>query len=187
MSFGFPNHVHCIEEAIARATHHKKAVTFFAAANNDGFNSREMFPANLGGPVLSIRGTNMHGGFEQKFNPPKSSPGPVFGTLGKDVYSDWAGQENPHLMSGSSVATAIAVGIAAILIEYATRSGEFDPTELQLMRTRRGVLELFSEIGIPEHDRDEHYYVAPFDLFNWSEKDRLARIRTAISRHPENW
>lgn len=186
MSFGFPSHVQSIQNAISRANIHKKSVTFFAAANNDGINSREMFPANIGGSVLSIRGTNVHGSFEQKFNPPKSSSEAVFGTLGLNVSSDWTGQAEARSMSGSSVATAVAVGIASLLVEYAIRSGDFDFEELQLMRTRRGIFELFMEIGVCGHGGDDHYYVAPFEFFRESDKYRLARIRKAISKHPEH-
>lgn len=182
MSFGFPNHVQSIQDAMSRATGHKKAITFFAAANNQGSNDDEMFPANIGDPVLSIRGTDADGGFVRKFSPERSSDERVFGTLGKDVCSDWIGPQYSYSMSGSSVATAIAVGVAAMLLEYATRSNHFTQEELRLMQTRRGVFELFTEIGVL--GGDERYYIAPFKLFDMDDEDRLAKMRSAIRRHP---
>lgn len=149
LSFGFPRHVQGIRDAIADVVHNKRgAITFFAAANNDGFNSREMFPANLGESVISVRGTNRAGGFESKYNPPTTSDEPVFGTLGVDVLSDWPGLETGKLMSGCSVATPIAVAIAVMLLEYAAaRPRDFEPGDLKLMRTRRGVFEMFKGLS----------------------------------------
>lgn len=149
LSFGFPKHVQGIREAIADAVYIKRgAITFFAAANNDGFNSREMFPANMGESVISVRGTNRAGSFEPKYNPPASSDEPVFGTLGVDVLSDWPGVEAGKPMSGCSVATPIAVAIAVMLLAYAAaRPREFEPDDLKLMRTRRGVFEMFKGLS----------------------------------------
>ncbi|KAK0672560.1 peptidase S8/S53 domain-containing protein [Cercophora samala] len=180
-------HIQEIKAAIAEAVYIKRgAITFFAAANNDGFNSREMFPANLGESVISVRGTNRAGGFEHKYNPPTSSDEPVFGTLGVDVVSDWPGLEVGKAMSGCSVATPIAVVIAVMLLEYAAaRPREFEPEDLKLMRTRRGVFEIFKEIGI--HAGDRRYYVAPFSLFKLSEDVRVAKMKAALGRHPEKW
>ncbi|KAK3299686.1 uncharacterized protein B0H64DRAFT_337797 [Chaetomium fimeti] len=187
LSFGFPRHIQGIREAIADAVYAKRgAITFFAAANNDGFNRREMFPANLGESVISVRGTNRTGSFEPKYNPPTSSDEPVFGTLGVDVLSDWPGFETGKLMSGCSVATPIAVAIAVMLLEYAVaRPREFDPDDLKLIRTRRGVFEMFKEISV--HAGDHRHYVAPFNLFRLSEDVRLAKMKTALGRHPERW
>lgn len=187
MSFGFSRHVPKIRDAIADAVYHKKgAITFFAAAANDGFNSREMFPANLGESVISVRGTSRSGAFESEFNPPTSSPEAVFGTLGKDVYSDWIGAEGRRAMSGCSVATPVAAGIASMLFEYATsHPGEFRDQDLRLMLTRRGIYELFKEIGV--HAGDGRYYVSPFELFSIKEDIRIAKIKAAIGRHPECW
>ncbi|KAK3382918.1 hypothetical protein B0T24DRAFT_645438 [Lasiosphaeria ovina] len=187
LSFGFPRHIKGIWEAIADAVHMKRgAITFFAAANNDGFNSREMFPANLGESVISVRGTDRAGSFDPRYNPPTSSDEPVFGTLGVDVLSDWPRVEDGKHMSGCSVATPIAVAIAVMLLEYAAaRPHEFELGDLRLMRTRRGVFEMFKEIGI--HAGDRRYYVAPFNFFKLSEDIRLAKMKAALGRHPERW
>jgi hypothetical protein len=187
MSFGFPRHVEKIRESIDDAVHRKRGtITFFAAASNDGFNSREMFPANLGGAVIPIRGTNRSGAFEPEFNPPRSSEEPVFGTLGKDVVSDWIGSEPQRSQSGCSVATPIAVGLATMMLDYATsHQDEFSERELRLMKTRRGVFELFKEIGV--HAGDGRYYASPFQLFTLTETERVSRLKTAIMRHPEHW
>ncbi|UQC76374.1 uncharacterized protein CLUP02_17887 [Colletotrichum lupini] len=150
LSFGFPHHVKGIRDAINDAVHHKDgAITILAAANNDGFNSWEMFPANLGDKVISIRGTNEDGAFDPRFNPPMSSSESVFGTLGVDVHSDWIGHELSRSMSGCSVATPIALSIAVMVLKYASnRTDHFSPQDLRLLKTRRGIFELFKGISM---------------------------------------
>ncbi|KAK1447343.1 hypothetical protein CMEL01_09182 [Colletotrichum melonis] len=185
LSFGFPHHVKGIRDAINDAVHHKDgAITILAAANNDGFNSWEMFPANLGDKVISIRGTNEDGAFDPRFNPPMSSSESVFGTLGVDVHSDWIGHELSRSMSGCSVATPIALSIAVMVLKYASnRTDHFSPQDLRLLKTRRGIFELFKEISIPAGN--ERHYLSPFELFKLREDVRLARLKSALGRHPE--
>ncbi|KAM3425939.1 hypothetical protein NHJ13734_009786 [Beauveria thailandica] len=118
MSFGLAKHVAEIRDAIRDATHHKRGrITFFAAAANDGLNRREMFPANFGDPVISVHGTNRSGAFEPDFNPPTSASGPAFGTLAKDVYLDWIGEEAQH--EGS-----LSAGAQMLLVIGAKMSGK---------------------------------------------------------------
>ncbi|KAJ5208734.1 subtilisin-like protein [Penicillium cf. viridicatum] len=93
MSFGFADEQPCISDAIREAIYERKdSILFFAAASNYGANDREMFPAGHDS-VISIRGTNANGDFED-FNPPKSQDEvAVFGTLGLDVSSAWANSD----------------------------------------------------------------------------------------------
>ncbi|KAK3345893.1 hypothetical protein B0T25DRAFT_571045 [Lasiosphaeria hispida] len=206
LSFGFSYPVEAIRDAIADAVYSKGgAITFFAASNNEGFNSNEMFPASLGAPVISVRGTNRNGAFDSTYNPALSSDESVFGTLGVDVVSDWPGVNVGRSMSGCSVATPIAATIAAMLLEYAVASPkDFNSEDLRLMRTRRGVFEMFkgittnsestsnlvcyltgnlTEIGV--HAGDRRYYVAPFSFFKLSGAVQTARLIAALGRHPE--
>lgn len=59
MSFGFPYIVPEIENAVddvnrERKNNGKTEIVFFAAANNDGPNAKELFPASLM-TVISVR------------------------------------------------------------------------------------------------------------------------------------
>lgn len=151
MSLGFPRFSKKIKAAISDAQRHNEHITFFAAANNEGLNQSEMYPAKLGEAqaVIPIRGTYCDGSFHPQFNPPLSSTTPVFGTLGYNVHSDWPGMQHPQPMSGCSVATPIAVALAVMLIDYASsRPDHFRPDDLSLMRTRRGVFEIFRGMRI---------------------------------------
>lgn len=72
MSFEYIHDQQSISKAIRRAVNDRnESILFFAAAANSGANEMEMFPARHE-CVISIRGTNSNGGF-QDFNPPRSS------------------------------------------------------------------------------------------------------------------
>ncbi|KAI3325795.1 hypothetical protein HD806DRAFT_491247 [Xylariaceae sp. AK1471] len=128
MSFGFDDEQYVdgkpvISNAISDAlTGRDQRILFFAAAANDGGNRKEMFPARNRN-VFSIRGTDEYG-WVQGFNPPPDYNGETcFMTLGKDVpgaslsTSEHGGGE--VCQSGTSVATPIAAGIAAMVLGYA--------------------------------------------------------------------
>ncbi|CAG8895631.1 unnamed protein product [Penicillium egyptiacum] len=76
-----------------------------------------MFPARHPS-VISVRGTDTNGFFKE-FNPPKGqNEEVVLGTLGLDVPSAWCNCDEEVYMSGTSPATAIAAGIAGVLLGY---------------------------------------------------------------------
>ncbi|RGP78854.1 peptidase s8 subtilisin kexin sedolisin [Fusarium longipes] len=119
MSFGFTATQPSISKAIRKAVNDRDdSIIFFAAAANSGLNESEMFPARHE-CVISVRGTNSNGAF-QDFNPPRSSrERTVIGTLGLDVPASGLSHDDGDVYSkGTSVATAIAAGIAGILLGY---------------------------------------------------------------------
>lgn len=128
MSFGFDDEKYVedkpvISDAITDAhTRRNQRVLFFAAAANDGGNRDEMFPARSKN-VISIRGTDDLG-WMQSFNPPANFNGETcFMTLGVNVpgasltTSEHEGGEVCD--SGTSFATPIAAGLAALVLGYA--------------------------------------------------------------------
>lgn len=77
--------------------------------------------------VFSIRGTNSVGEHDKRFNPSldKTSTVKVFGTLGVDVPTASRGKTEVEVIrTGTSIATAIAAGIAALLLGYINLRGE---------------------------------------------------------------
>jgi len=110
-----------ISNAISDAlSHRNQNLLIFAAASNLGGSKHELFPAKHQ-TVFSIRGTNTKGKHEE-FNPclPELEEGEVFGTLGVEVPASNRGKLAPQYInrSGTSVATAVAAGIAAIVVGY---------------------------------------------------------------------
>ncbi|KAF5701633.1 peptidase S8 subtilisin kexin sedolisin [Fusarium globosum] len=128
MSFGFDEEVYIegkpiISNAILKAIlETNQSIVFLAAAANSGGNKAEMFPA-YNKNVLSIRGTDDYG-TPQRFNPPPDYDSETcFMTLGLNVpgaslvRSEHQGAD--ICKSGTSVATPIAAGLAAMLLGYA--------------------------------------------------------------------
>jgi hypothetical protein len=123
MSFGFSGTVKPIKKAISDAVYQRdEALLLFAAACNNGKNCVDTFPAS--NPlVISIRATNHNGEFLD-YNPfsDPAKDGRYFGTLGDNVVSAWRVEDatgsRMRCQSGTSVATPIAAGIAASMLEY---------------------------------------------------------------------
>lgn len=142
-------------------------ILLFAAASNLGGNRREMFPASHDA-VISVRATNADGAFLDS-NPPADPYGPVvYGTLGKDVPSAWLSNVDGELSkSGSSIATAVAAGIAAMMLEFANvgfSSAEFHlPPEVKRLWTKRGMLALFAKMSQDMGNRS--FFISPARFF----------------------
>ncbi|KAI1827031.1 peptidase S8/S53 domain-containing protein [Xylaria intraflava] len=164
MSFGFDKEIYVgdkpvISNAILKALlKTNQRILFFAAAANDGGNRAEMFPASDMN-VFSIRGTDDYG-WAQRFNPPPDyNSATCFMTLGVDVpgasltRSEHEGAD--VCKSGTSVATPIAAGIAALLLGYARmheeslreKLGATGNDKLVKLWTRAGMSTLFEKIA----------------------------------------
>lgn len=186
MSFGFASKVDAIDDAIANAIHERKKqkrdIVFFAAANNDGRNSKELFPASMK-TVLSVRGTDHMGAFVQNFNPEPWSEkkgSVLYGTLGQEVSYD-IGNQKLH-MSGCSLSTPIMAGIVATIIHYVDRVAGENPLTASLgrgLRTREGILQVLSLIT--DDGFDSRRYVAPWKFFERSAHERIALVTHALA------
>lgn len=184
MSFGFQDEIPEVSAAILEAQSARAdKILFFAAASNSGGNRREMFPARHDG-VISIRETNTNGQFSDT-NPPVDRDGPVvYGTVGRDVPSAWLCNVDGELAkSGSSVATAVAAGIAAMMLAFVNvgfRQADPLPQEVKRLWTRRGMLSMFSKMS--ETMSDRCLYLSPIKFFSErSAKSRWAAIIDACS------
>jgi Subtilase family len=185
MSFGFSKEMPDVSRAIWQAVlDTNDAILFFAAAGNDGGNGGEKFPANHQS-VTSIRGTDSQGYFAT-FNPPRSRHETVvYGTLATDVPSAWLRDHLGEMhKSGTSVATAIAAGIAAILLGYigGKPPGTLDKLKKQL-RSRRGMLAMFEIIG--KDMGNGCSYLNPRNFFGEEDTVCLWRIVIAASELPK--
>lgn len=175
MSFGFSHDVPKISQALTDAVHYKKGhLLLFAAASNSGGNSRLSFPASH--PlVTSIRATTYDGGFPSYNPPPEDDEGICFGTLGENVLSAWPpklDEEEETYQTGTSVATPIAAGVAAFILEYIRCEHGKDLLGQGLpgfdmiwdkLRRKKGMEILFKHISSSRDNK--HFYVAPWRLF----------------------
>jgi hypothetical protein len=182
MSFGFPRRESSIRDAIHDAIVEKrnrnKEIVFFAAANNDGSNSKELFPASHES-VISVRGTDYTGAFVNKYNPEAwpENKGPLYGTLGDSVPFDIG--DPACKISGCSIATPILAGITAMIIQYVNYVANGDARTCARIQTRAGVLRVLYYIAIPKSE--DRRYVAPWEFFERNEEDRLVLIKHALA------
>ncbi len=181
MSFGFKTRIPSVEkvirDTIMKRRDEKKDILFFAAANNDGLNEKEMFPASDSN-VISVRGTDHSGAFLQKYNPdpwPNKQGMPRFGTLAENVCYDCA--DRSSIKSGCSFATPILAGLVATVIHYVEHKG--DMSLQRHMRTRDGILQVMDHMA---YSNDRGYkYLAPWKFFERSDEERIALIRNALA------
>nr|RBQ96670.1 hypothetical protein FVER53263_11628 [Fusarium verticillioides] len=195
MSFGFDEEVYIegkplISNAILKAIlETNQRIIFLAAAANSGGNKDEMFPA-CNKNVLSIRGTDDYG-TPQGFNPPPDYDADTcFMTLGLDVpgaslvKSDHKGAD--VCKSGTSVATPIAAGLAAMLLGYARVHekelqkilGPEDSAKLARLWGISGVTSLFKKLAT-EMTR-KWSYLNINKMMQLSHEMRLGMIATAV-------
>ena len=119
MSFGIREYHERIKIAISNALHNN--ILMFAAASNDGGNLGRSFPAKYPG-VFCIHATDGNGN-PSTFNPTADEKDVNFSLLGENVSSHWPAGKKGHndvvnIMSGTSVATPIAAGLAASIISF---------------------------------------------------------------------
>lgn len=189
MSFGFHNGDvaqirSAIDEATTARTRAGRGILFFAAANNQGLNQKEMFPANHR-DVIAIRGTDHMGKFRQEYNcdpyPDKENQC-RFGTLAAEVPYDCL--DATCCKSGCSVATPIFAGFVATIIQYLDSLGvSGDPTSMLRggIRKREGIIQVTTLLTKrPSNER----YVRPWSFFEQPEDRRLALVTTAIGSLP---
>jgi hypothetical protein len=183
MSFGFVSDQKCIIDAIYRSLHKRSgSLLFFAAASNFGANDQEMFPARHPS-VISVRGTNTKGVF-QDFNPPRDArDGVVFGTLGLEVPgASLSCNKGEVCKSGTSMATAVMVGLTGMLLGYV--EGKHNKvgheTVRKKLRTRRGMLALLHTFAKDSlHDR--YAYIAPWKLLDKDDELRWSLFEVALA------
>lgn len=119
MSFGIREFHERIKIAISTAIHNN--ILLFAAASNDGANRGRAFPAK-DRSVFCIHATDGEGN-PSTFNPTADEKDVSFSLLGENVESHWPAGKRGHdgfknVMSGTSVATPIAAGLAASIISF---------------------------------------------------------------------
>ncbi|OQU94560.1 hypothetical protein CLAIMM_00905 [Cladophialophora immunda] len=158
MSFGIREYHELMSTAISNALN--KRTLLFAAASNDGANLGRAFPAQYPS-VFCIHSTDGNGN-PSNFNPTASETDVNFSLLGEHVSSHWPAGMNGHnqtvnALSGTSVATPIAAGLAASVLSFVRqqdqhiaveserlgpwlkRDNSMDAVFKSMVRRRRGV------------------------------------------------
>jgi subtilisin family serine protease len=165
ISFGFQEIVAEINTAISEAT--KERVLIFAAASNDGSNEVVAWPARKR-EVLCIHAADGKGN-KASFTPGLRNNVENITIPGINVQSVWP----PHLQQGSrirktgtSCATPIGAGVAAIILDiasiYLTTKRDTSPENDEIWRSLRsadGMLWALRRMSVP---RDGYDYIVPW-------------------------
>lgn len=184
MSFGWPQEDESknISRAIWRAIEQRKDnILFFAAASNSGGDYSEWFPASHQ-CVTAVRATTYEGEFLGFNPPPDYSDADVIGTLGVDVPGASRDPELPECEgTGTSYATPIAAAISALALDAAKISGgvggaELPSGNLAVLRTRKGMREMFRANTMSRKMNDRSWYVSAVGFCNQSEQKRKVVI-----------
>lgn len=160
MSFGFAEGIAAIQPEIDAAINNN--VILFAAASNDGGNSGRAYPAWQDG-IICIHSTDGYGN-KSRYNPtPQNDEN--FSIVGEYIKSAWPDPNNASTtkrMSGTSFATAVAVGLTALVLDWSHQCmpGLNSFIKLRSYSGLRRILRLMSQ------ERDAGYrYISPFELF----------------------
>lgn len=184
MSFGYRKVKPEIKKAILDGVlSRSEKILYFAAAANFGVRESEMFPARFES-VISMRSCNVNGFFPDSNPPPREDEAIVYGTLGVDVpgASIPDGKQEPK--SGSSIATAVAAGMAAVLLGYATWKAQEggDPEILRKLKTQRGMLAMFGSLAVRSFHNKGHRCVSLQKLLDITEAQRWAKFEDSLAK-----
>ena len=183
MSFGYQVENYVIKNAIRDAFH--RGIILFAAASNSGVNPRfpVAFPANLR-QVICIHSTDGDGNPSPR-NPPATLDCSL-AVLGEGVAAAWPSRlftdrsDLQRVASGSSVATAIAAGLAALVLEYAAQA-DAGLAKVQGWQRLRHCDEMRKVFMNMARERDNYQSVAPSSLFDYHGERMYERISGRIS------
>jgi subtilisin family serine protease len=172
MSFGFSEEVPVIRSALKNAE--REGVILFAAAHNEGGNRDIAWPARMS-EVICIHATDGRGN-PSPFTPTALTDSNNFSILGQAVKSYWPpGLKEPGNMirkSGTSTATPIAAGIAAVVLGYTRtrsallRSNEPSEDEEDITAVLRSASGIRAVFRLMTRKRKEYDYVVPWMLLD---------------------
>lgn len=187
MSFGFVEPVRTIKEEIDKAASEK--IIMLAAPANWGGQKPSAWPA-CDDKVIDIYATD-HLTNRCSFSPTPPTNSEGFATIGFGVESWWPPslkQDVRKRKNGTSVATAIAAGLAAMTLAYmkqlihliGSKIRDDDVETFQLIRSSHGMKAMFERMVIDgARTRDGLAYLSPWHYFGSNATD------PALFREPE--
>ncbi len=183
MSFGIRENNEPMTNAIANALNERTLL--FAAASNDGANLDRAFPAQYPG-VFCIHSTDGYGN-PSDFNPSASENDANYSLLGYQVSSHWpAGlngyQQSVRSLSGTSVATPIAAGLAASVLSFVRRQDRQVAAESERLGpwlTRDNSMDMVFRSMVRRRRGSGYDYITPEILFDRgsTEEDVYRKVR----------
>ncbi|KAL7914162.1 hypothetical protein GGI35DRAFT_236740 [Trichoderma velutinum] len=188
MSFGIREYNEPMKMAISNALHSQTLL--FAAASNDGANLGRAFPAKYPS-VFCIHSTDGNGN-PSAFNPTADDKDVNFSLLGENVSSHWPTGKNGHnepvkAMSGTSVATPIAAGLAAAILSFVRQQEQHMTPGSELLGPWLKDVHSMDEVlkSMVKQRRGQGYdYITPHSLFDRkSTREQVYNKIKDIRRH----
>lgn len=151
-------------------------ILVFAAASNGGNSDGIAFPATLKDNVICIFATNGASTPSSNiFNPgPNKNSTVNFACLGEQVPLPWPGRSEEQHLSGTSISTYIASGLAAIIIDFSRQKACREAMQYDCekavsrgpsarLKTKEGMEAVFREMS-KNHGQGGYDCISPWDV-----------------------
>ncbi|KAF3317975.1 hypothetical protein TWF173_009795 [Orbilia oligospora] len=178
LSLGFESEDNGIRRAILNA-HIRNKIIFAAASNSASLvpELRVSFPARMCGQVISIRSASGQS-VRSNASPIASDGDDNFMTLGEGIEAAWPSDLNDgnptRYVSGTSFATPVAAGIAALILEFSVQQGKvkgdsnLEAADRAILWSHRGVRKIFQVMStiVNRDNKPDCRMVYPWGLFD---------------------
>ncbi|KAF3221043.1 hypothetical protein TWF191_007251 [Orbilia oligospora] len=178
LSLGFENEDQGIRRAILNA-HIRNKIIFAAASNSASLvpELRVSFPARMCGQVISIRSASGQS-VRSNASPIASDGDDNFMTLGEGIEAAWPSDLNDgnptRYVSGTSFATPVAAGIAALILEFSIQQGKLkgdsnlEAADRAILWSHRGIRKIFQVMStiVNRDNKPDCRMVYPWGLFD---------------------
>jgi hypothetical protein len=171
--------INTIKKAIKYAASHH--VLMFAAASNNGINETRAFPATIKQHVIGVHASDGNGN-DGGINPEPLDNDYNFETLGIALLAPRLRAAGWVYKEGTSFATAVAAGIAAVMLDMGDRPEIMTELTRKRLRTCEGMKKMFHLMSMSHRTNGRYHHVAPWLL--WRSRSRTPirwdRIRIDI-------